>query len=230
VTQPTAVFQVASGGGGGITVGAPASATCGRSNFFTVKVDTRIREIRLGGGVDTGRTVNDSCFVADNPQQLLNCRQVIPYRAQTQVKIYGSYPLPAGLSVSGTLQNVSGPAVEANYPAPNSLIAPSLGRNLASCGTQTVCSATALVALYAPWSHFEPRRTQLDMRLSKVLKLGAAARLQGNLEVYNVLNASNVLGVVSTYGPNWQTPAGVGQGAAAFMPGRAVHAGAALTF
>jgi len=230
VTQPTAVFQVASGGGGGITVGAPASATCGRSNFFTVKVDTRIRQMRLGGGVDTGQTVNDACFVADNPQQLLNCHQVIPFSAQTQVKIYGSYPLPAGFSVSGTLQNLSGAPVEANYPAPNALIAPSLGRNLASCGTQTVCAATALVPLYAPWAHFEPRRTQLDMRLSKVVNLGSTARLQGNLEFYNLLNASDVLGVVSTYGPSWQTPTGVGQGAAAFMPGRALHVGGTLSF
>jgi hypothetical protein len=86
------------------------------------------------------------------------------------------------------------------------------------------------VPLYAPWTHFEPRRTQLDMRLSKILKLGSVARLQANLEIYNVLNANNVLGVVSTYGPNWLTPAGVGQGAAAFMPGRAFHVGAALNF
>jgi hypothetical protein len=68
------------------------------------------------------------------------------------------------------------------------------------------------------------------MRLSKVLKLGPTARLQGKLELYNVLNSSAVLGVVSTYGSSWLQPAGVGRGAAAFMPGRAIHVGGALTF
>ena len=74
--------------------------------------------IQLGGGVDTGRTVNDNCFVIDSPQQLLNCRVVTPFKAQTQVKVFGSYPLPADFVVSGTLQNLSGAPIEANYPAP----------------------------------------------------------------------------------------------------------------
>jgi hypothetical protein len=55
-------------------------------------------------------------------------------------------------------------------------------------------------------------------------------RLQANLDLYNALNASSVLGVVSTYGPNWLQPTGVGQGAAAFMPGRLLHVGARVTF
>jgi hypothetical protein len=145
--------------------GVPAPSTCGRSDFFSVNVDTRLRGIRLGGGVDTGRTVNDSCFVVNSPQQLLNCHQVHPFSALTQIKIHGSYPLPAGFSVSGVLQNLSGTDDEANYSVPNAQIAPSLGRNLAACGAQTNCTATAVVPLYAPFTRFEPRLTLLDLRV-----------------------------------------------------------------
>ena len=112
-----------------------ANGVCGTSDFFSVSVNARFGSgIRLGGGVDTGRTVTDNCFVVDSPQQLLNCHVVTPFKAQTQVKLNGSYPLPGDFVVSGTFQNLSGPPIEANYPATNAEIAPSLGRNLAACG------------------------------------------------------------------------------------------------
>ena len=173
------------------------------------------------------RTVLDSCFVVDSPQQLLNCHMVKPFSSQTQIKIYGSYPLPAGVVVSGTLQNLPGPPIEANYQAPNAAIAPSLGRNLAACGTRAVCTATALVPLYPPFTHFEPRRTQLDLRLSKVLQLGSRARLQANVDFYNALNASDLLGVNANYGAKWRQP--IAQPVDAYMPGRLIHLGGSPT-
>jgi len=68
---------------------------------------------RFSAGFDTGRSVNDRCFVVDSPRELLNCRVVTPFKAQTQVKVNGSYPLPAGFTVAGTYQNTSGIAVDA---------------------------------------------------------------------------------------------------------------------
>ena len=211
-----------------------ANIACGKSDFFGLKVSTRFRRgIQLGGGVDGGRTVNDNCFVVDSPQQLLNCREVIPFKAQTQVKIFGSYPLPAGLSVSGTLQNIPGVPLEATYPVPNSQIASSLGRNLAACGAAAVCTATANVPLYPTWTRFEPRRTQLDLRLTKVVRLGPTTRLFANLDLYNVTNDSSVLGANPTYGSRWLQPAANAPGgsqAASVMPGRLLHVGGRLTF
>ena len=61
--------------------------------------------VQFGGGLDTGRTVNDACFVVDSPQELLNCRVVTPFKAQTQLKLFGSYPLPGGIALSGSYQN-----------------------------------------------------------------------------------------------------------------------------
>ena len=68
------------------------------SDFFTVSVNTRLGAgIELGGSVDTGRTVEDNCFVVDSPQQLLNCRIVTPFKSQTQIKVYGSLPVAGRL-------------------------------------------------------------------------------------------------------------------------------------
>jgi hypothetical protein len=72
--------------------------------------------------------------------------------------------------VSGTSQNVGGPTIEANYQATNTEIAPSLGRNLAACRGAAVCTATATVPLVAPMTLFEDRRTQLDFRLTKIIR------------------------------------------------------------
>jgi hypothetical protein len=224
VNQPTTV---------GAAAGVPVPSTCGRSDFFSVNVDTRLRRgIQLGGGVDTGRTVNDSCFVVDSPQQLQNCRQVIPFSAQTQIKIHGSYPLPAGFRVSGTLQNLSGARADAYYNAPSAEIAPSLGRNLAACGVQAVCAAFAVVPLYPPFTRFEGRFTQVDLRIAKIISLGSGTRrLRVNLDLYNALNASNILAVNSTYGPFWLQPGNTILGStAAIMSGRLLHVGAELTF
>src|SRR5206468_524565 len=45
------------------------------SDFFSTSLTSQIRAgLVLSGSVDTGRTVEDNCFVVDSPQQLLNCR------------------------------------------------------------------------------------------------------------------------------------------------------------
>jgi hypothetical protein len=201
-----------------------------RSNFFNVTMNTRFASgVRIGGGLDTGQIVTDNCFVVDSPQQLLNCHTKTPFSAQTQVKVYGSYPLPADINVSGTFQNVSGPSIEANYPVPNSLIVPSLGRNLAACGGRTPCTATATVPLIAPQTQFEGRRTQIDLRLTKLVRLGPKMRLQGNLDVYNVLNASPILLINNTYGPQWRRPI-ADLNTSAVLPARLIELSGQLSF
>jgi hypothetical protein len=220
------VTLAATGGALGGTGG-----TCGTSDFFGVNFNTRFGSgIRFGGGVDTGRTVTDACFVIDSPQQLLNCRVVTPFSAQTQVKLYGSYPMPAGITLSGTFQNVPGPTIEANYNATNAEIAPSLGRDLSACRGAAVCTATAMVPLFAPMTRFEDRRTQLDLRLTKIFRVGTRARLQANFDVYNVLNASAVLGVNATYGRQWLLPIAATVGTEAILQGRLVQFGGQWTF
>ncbi len=171
-----------------------------RNHFIDFSLDARLRGgAKLGGGVDTGWSLRDNCFVVDSPQELLNCHQVVPFSAQTQIKLNGSYPLPGDFVVAGTLQNLSGPEYEANYNATNAEVSPLLGRNLAG-GV-----ATVLVPLVAPNTLFEARITRLDLRVSKIFKVGRS-RLQLNLDAYNALNSSKILTVNSTFDARWLQP------------------------
>jgi len=170
------------------------------NDFFNVTLDARLtHRIRLGGGMDTGRSVVDRCFVVDSPQELLNCRVVTPFKAQTQFKLHGIVPLPGDVVASFLFQNLSGPSFDANYSATNADIAPSLGRNLAG-NVQAVT-----IPLVAPLTLFEDRLSRLDLRLSKVFTVGRF-RVRGNVDAYNVLNANSVRSVLSTYGARWRTP------------------------
>jgi hypothetical protein len=53
---------------------------------------------------------------------------------------------------------------------------------------------------------FEGRRNQIDLRLTKVFKMGQNARLQVNFDAYNVVNANPVLTINTTYGAHWLQP------------------------
>ena len=230
------------GGTSGITCGeqrtssgrAPqAGSNCGTSDFFSVIIDTRFANgAQLGGGFDTGRTSINTCYVIDSPQNLLNCDTDIPFSAHHNFKMYGSFPLPYGLFVSGSFRSVAGRPIDANWRVPNSVIAPSLGRNLSACGTRTVetCTSTAAVPLLAPYQEFLERRNMLDLRFSKAVNTGGL-RLTGNLDIYNVLNGNQVLGVNERFGPRWLEPAALQNNEVdSILAGRVVHVGATLEF
>ena len=176
------------------------------ADFIGINVDGRFAELQFGGGLDTGRSVTDQCFSVDSPQQLLHCKVVTPFGGQTQIKFHGSYAFPAGVSVSGNIQNVSGPQILATYTARNPEIASTLGRNLASCGTQVVCNAAAGgIPLIEPGTQFSSRNTDLDMRVSKIVRLGTKS-LQLNFDIYNVLNRSGVQNHINSFGSRWLRP------------------------
>jgi hypothetical protein len=187
------------------------------NNFLNATFDARLgRGARFGGGFDTGRTVQDTCFVVDSPQEMLHCREVTPFKAQTQIKLNGSLPLPGEIVVAMTYQNISGPSYEANYPATSEEIAPSLGRPLAG-GTRT-----ATVPLVAPFTLFEDRTTRLDLRVSKIFRINRM-RLQLNLDAYNALNSDAIRSVNSTFDARWRQPNSI-------IDARHVQFGGQLTF
>src|SRR5262249_2042481 len=156
----------------------------------------------LGGGLDTGRTVTDNCFVVDSPQQLVNCHQVNPFSGQTALKVFGVYQLPFDFLVSGSLQSNSGLPILATYTPTNAQVLPSLGRNLAAGAAGTAPG----IPLIVPFTQFEARRNQLDVRLSKVFKLTSTVRLQGNLDAFNALNQTGFYSINTAYGTAWRRP------------------------
>ena len=210
------------------------------NNFFNVTISTHLRSgVQFGGGVDTGRTLTDNCFVIDapgiaaaaltapqtattvsgistasptTPQKTTTingkgiCHVVTPFRGQTQLKLNGAVPLPYDFVVSGIYQDISGPNIVAAYAATNQEIAPSLGRNLAACGTRVPCTATATVPLVAAATLYDHRIRRLDVRFTKLLRLSQRLRMQGNLDIYNVFNGSGAVQVNNAFGPQWRQP------------------------
>jgi hypothetical protein len=205
------------------------------SDFVAASVDARLGTgIRIGGGVDTGRTLTDTCFVADNPQKTTivyvtanvgeravdqrYCREVQPWLANLQIKLNGSAQLPYGVTMSVNYQNLAGQEILADYTATAAEVAPSLGRPL-SGGTRTVS-----IPIIAPYSEYEARRTQLDIRLGKTFSLGSGTRrLHVMADLYNLFNENAILGRINTYGPAWGQPTSI-------VPGRMLQLGARLTY
>lgn len=135
----------------------------------------------------------------------------VPYCHQnsgylTSVKGFGSYTIPrVDVQVSATFQRYPAPAaagsqitnpifsmVAASYVATNSVIKPSLGRNLSS-------AANATVNLIAPGAIHGDTVNQLDLSIGKFIRVGRT-RTTARLEVFNVLNVNPVLTENSSYG------------------------------
>jgi hypothetical protein len=224
------------------------------NDFFNVTLNARARSgLQFGGGVDTGRSVNDACFDVDSPgastaglpgnlvgltagilstptpftRTTINgeriCRVVTPFSGQTQLKGYITVPLPRDFVVSAVFQNISGPTITASYSASNNAIAPSLGRNLAACRGAAVCGATATVPLIVPQTMFDDRLSRLDLRVAKRIAVTDRVRLQGNFNIYNVFNGSASSNLNTTYGPQWLQPS-------LLQDGRMVQFSALVTF
>jgi hypothetical protein len=224
------------------------------NDFVNATINARLgRGVVVGGGVDTGRSVNDACFNVDAPGAaaaslpgnlagigagLLStptpftattingqkiCRIVTPFGGQTQLKAFMTYPLPHDFIVSAVFQNISGPTITASYAASNGEIAPSLGRNLAACRGAAVCTATATIPLIVPQTMFDDRLSRLDLRLAKRFALTKTVKLQGNFNIYNVFNGSASSTLNTNYGPLWLQPS-------LLQDGRMVQFSANLTF
>jgi hypothetical protein len=117
----------------------------------------------------------------------------------TDIKLLGSYTIPRiDLQVSGTLQNLPGPEIGANFVAANALIAPSLGRNLSGNALNKT------INLVEPGTMYRDRLTQLDLRFAKILRFGRTkSTLQ--IDLYNALNTDAVLTSNNNFG-TWLRP------------------------
>ena len=168
---------------------------------FDLTVNARLpRGAYLGGGMSTGRTVNDDCAVLQDSPQKLFCRISPPF-LQPQIKVYGIYPLPWDFQASATLQSVPGIPISASYSATLAEIRPTLVRPLSGSRTSVIIDN-----LFQPQTQFEGRINQVDVRLTRTIKAG---RLQLNprFDIYNLLNSSAVLSTNTRFGPTWLQPA-----------------------
>lgn len=179
---------------------------------------------QFSGGLSAGRTVTDTCFLVDSPQQTRPgfCTVSPPWSSGTQVKFLVVYPLPWSLQTSAVYQNVPGIPITASYVATNAQIAPSLGRNLGACRGAATCNATATIDLIPPNTVFEDRFQQVDFRVTRLFRM-EQARLQGSVDLYNLFNQSPVLQMLTRYGPAWLNPREI-------LPGRLLKFAVSVDF
>ncbi|OFW04690.1 MAG: hypothetical protein A3I61_12215 [Acidobacteria bacterium RIFCSPLOWO2_02_FULL_68_18] len=181
----------------------------------------------VGGGVATGRTRTDMCDILDDvPEFAITwtsnaaitsnnvnapnnapsrfCRVSPPWSALTQVKLFGTYPLPWDLRASFNYQHLPGVATTATYVVSGAEIATALGRAPAA-GAR----ATATVELLDPQElRREKRLNQVNLAVTRQFTVGGARLLPG-IELHNAFNASTVHTMVTRYGPAWEGVRGV---------------------
>jgi len=175
-------------------------------NGVDITVNARLAAgLRLQGGYATGRQTTDNCeirralpeitaTVANNPY----CHVTQPF--QQQVKFLTTYLVPKiDVNLAATFQNNPAYVIAANYPTPVSNIV-GLGRPLSS-GAPTVT-----YNLLVPNTLYGNRVTQLDLRMSKLFRMGGGTRASLNFDLANILNRNDILGVSQVYGAAWQTP------------------------
>ncbi len=193
-------------------------------NALDVTFDARVgRSFAIVGGTSTGQTVADNCAVRRRLPELATTTigtspfgaglmgstvsPVSPYchvafGVLTHVRALSSYLVPRiDVQVAATFQSKPGALLAANYAAPNSLVAPSLGRPLSGNAPNVT------VNLIAPGSLYGDRINQLDLRLAKILRYRRSRTVVG-VDIYNVLNSNGVLTYNNTFVPGgpWLQP------------------------
>jgi hypothetical protein len=182
------------------------------------------RGVFVNGGVATGRTRFNQCeaFV-DNPAEVFGLTGAtfsycdFTSGLLTQAKVNGSYTLPwQQIQIAGVLQNLPGQQILAQWNITQAEVAGSaLGRPL-SGGANT----SRVVPLIKPGTMFTPRRTQIDLRVSKTFRFGANKRLQLMADVFNLTNSNASVGatsnageppasLITTFGSAWLRPLNV---------------------
>ena len=126
----------------------------------------------------------------------------VAYGVLTQIRGLTSYEVPKiGVLLAATFQSKPGAMLAANYAAPNSVVAPSLGRDLSGN------AANVTVNLVPPGTSYGDRINQFDVRVAKILKYGRSRTLIA-FDLYNALNSSAVLTYDNTFVPGgpWLQP------------------------
>ena len=151
----------------------------------------------FSGGVAAGRRVTDNCEVrAKLPEAGISggfaavtnpfCRTAEPML--TSVKGTASYNLPwYGIRLSGTLQSVPGPVIAANNTYTTAV------------GGRAFSGGSATVNLVEPGTLYGDRLNQVDLRLTKILKVGRQGTIDLDVDIYNAFNSDAILSQQDAY-------------------------------
>jgi hypothetical protein len=184
-------------------------------NGIDLTQNTTIRGMNFTGGVSIDRQSTKSCYIVNSPQDLLYCDDTRPFLPFYTFTAF--VPLPFDMMTGAVYRDRPGPNITATYNVRNADLV-GLGRNLSAGAT-----ATVNVPLIQPGTLYGPRQHQLDLRISKRIRVGGRYRISGNLDIANVLNGSAASAYNNNYGPQWQNPTSI-------QLGRFYKVGAQLDF
>ena len=189
----------------------------------------------LYGGVTLGKQTTRYCEVED-PNSLRFCDQSeldIPYLAT--FKLAGTYPLPYGVSMSGSWQGYPGVPTGTNRqdgeylltgttPTNNRILDGSLNVNYNVTRTQVpnLTVASIQVPLLTPGQKYLDRWNQVDVRFSKRFDV-KKMKVSAQLDLFNLLNSNSILSIVETYGSTLNRPQSI-------LQGRLIAAGVQMNF
>ena len=193
----------------------PARSSYWQGVDFSINARTRQR-LTLQFGTNTGRKIDDTCATVvkiDSPDPR-DCRLTPPY--QTTVRGLASYTIPrVDVLVSTAIRSQPPLGLIANWPVPNSVVVQLLGRippGGTATGNTTVTVLDNEHRLYA-----DNRRTQIDLRVAKIFRLGKK-RLDVGVDGENLFNTNYPTTYDSTYqysvgnttrGGTWNNPTAI---------------------
>jgi hypothetical protein len=182
------------------------------------------------GGLTVGKGITDNCEVARQlPEILVVAGSNIPLEychAESgwfpQFKLLGAYQFPWNIRVSANFQSLPGPARQAGVLFTGAQ-AVGLGRGFTGGGNKTVnmFPVTGFInsnsaALFGGGSATGDRLNQLDLRFSRIVKMGKRGNIDLNFDIYNSFNDDAVLTETTGYsgvnGGAWLKPTVVLQG------------------
>ena len=199
-----------------------------RTNYWhgvDVNVNARLRNgLIVQAGTSTGREVEDTCATRvkiDSPDPR-GCHDVEPF--QTTLRGLAAYTIPKiDVQVSSTIRSQPPLQLTATWNVPNTEVLARLGR-LPLGSNINGNTAVALVRnsgfFPVPAEHrlyADNRRTQIDVRVAKILRLGST-RADVGFDLGNLLNTNYATGYDGTYqysagnasnGGTWQIPTSI---------------------
>jgi hypothetical protein len=205
-----------------------------RYNGVDFTVDARLRRgFTASGGFTTGRKATNNCeVVAKLPEMITGgirqprefCNLQTPFL--TQLKGLATYTFPRfGVQLAGTFQSkptvgqnfpsIASESLAANWVVGNSVVSPSLNRNLSGV-------TVATVNIVKPGTLYGQRLNQIDLRVAKIVRF-EQRRLNVSLDFYNIFNSNGIESYQQIFGPSWLAPLGI-------IPGRFAKLGLQFDF
>jgi hypothetical protein len=221
-------------------------------------VNARYHRLTLQGGISAGNEVTDYCVQVNSPQDLTwasnpspistaildfpnfnftgvndaaPCKISPSWYQDLQFKAAAVYALPWwGIKVSATEQNLPSIPLQgtATYNANSSGITFLGGRTSKLSG---VNGTTYRAEVVTPQTVFPyGRNNQLDLRFSKVFSIKERWQIEPTADFFNILNASTILGIQTTYNGSAAGTAGAWRNVTNLLPARLIEFGVHVDF